>query len=159
MFKKPTCLGLFFCLACLFAVAQRSPLVKVDLSAFDKKSGSTATVNGNILEVSWPTGKSANGRVILDLQPGTPLIKTLQIGKAGSFTDIAGSLDPAFILTIGKRDLVSQNGWNIFFDRTAYLPYTSHPVKLDKRDIKVSSKGSQTCISVSGHQQRIFPER
>lgn len=113
MFKKLTCFNLL-CLLSAFSFAQQSTLVKVDLSAFDKKSAATATVNGNALEVSWPTGDNVKGRIILDLQTGTPLIKTLQVGKAGSFKDIAGSLDPSFILTIGKRDLVSQNGWNIF---------------------------------------------
>ena len=149
MYKTFTFVCLLLCLMPAFVFAQQSQLVKADLSAFDKKSAASATVNGNLLEVSWPTGKSEKGRIIIDLRTGTPLIKTLQVNSAGTFKDIAGSLDPAFILTIGKRDLVSQNGWNIFFDRTAYLPYTSHIVKLDKRAIKVTSKGSQTCIRVS----------
>jgi hypothetical protein len=46
--------------------------------------------------------------------------------------------------------LISQNGWNIFFDKTAYQKYTSYPVKLAKSGVKVITSGSQTEIIVSG---------
>jgi hypothetical protein len=74
----------------------------------------------------------------------------LQIGTNAKFKTIADHLDPAIILTVGKRDLVSQNGWNIFFDKTAYLKYKSYPVVLDKTGVKVVTSGSQTEIIVSG---------
>jgi hypothetical protein len=124
--------------------------VPVDLKGFDKKNGAQATVEGNKLLVEWPAGKSESGRVIIDLNKSQPLIGSLQIGTNAKFKTIADHLDPAIILTVGKRDLVSQNGWNIFFDKTAYLPYKSYPVVLDKGGVKVVTSGSQTEIIVSG---------
>jgi hypothetical protein len=124
--------------------------VPVDLKGFDKKNGAQATVEGDKLLVEWPAGKSESGRVIIDLNKSQPLIGSLQIGTNAKFKTIADHLDPAIILTVGKRDLVSQNGWNIFFDKTAYLPYKSYPVVLDKGGVKVVTSGSQTEIIVSG---------
>jgi hypothetical protein len=124
--------------------------VPVDLKGFDKKKGVQATVEGDKLLVEWPAGKLESGRVIIDLNKSQPLIGSLQIGTNAKFKTIADHLDPAIILTVGKRDLVSQNGWNIFFDKTAYLPYKSYPVVLDKGGVKVVTSGSQTEIIVSG---------
>jgi hypothetical protein len=58
-------------------------------------------------------------------------------------------LDPTFVLTVGKRDLSKASGWNIFFDKTAYLPYEAYVLKLEKRDVCVKSQGSRTQIIVS----------
>jgi hypothetical protein len=124
--------------------------IPVDLKGFDKKKGVQATVEGDKLLVEWPAGKLESGRVIIDLNKSQPLIGSLQIGTNAKFKTIADHLDPAIILTVGKRDLVSQNGWNIFFDKTAYLPYKSYPVVLDKSGVKVVTSGSQTEIIVSG---------
>jgi hypothetical protein len=124
--------------------------IPVDLKGFDKKKGVQATVEGDKLLVEWPAGKLESGRVIIDLNKSQPLIGSLQIGTNAKFKTIADHLDPAIILTVGKRDLVSQNGWNIFFDKTAYLPYKSYPVVLDKGGVKVVTSGSQTEIIVSG---------
>jgi hypothetical protein len=124
--------------------------IPVDLKGFDKKKGAHATVEGDKLLVEWPAGKLESGRVIIDLNKSQPLIGSLQIGTNAKFKTIADHLDPAIILTVGKRDLVSQNGWNIFFDKTAYLPYKSYPVTLAKSGLKVVTSGSQTEIIVSG---------
>ncbi|MDB5264201.1 MAG: hypothetical protein JWQ14_3484 [Adhaeribacter sp.] len=45
--------------------------------------------------------------------------------------------------------MVKQNGWNIFFDNTAYLPHQTFPVSLVKRNAQVTSNGSQTNIVIS----------
>ncbi len=124
--------------------------IPVDLKAFDSKSGTSAKVVGNVLEVEWPTGKNEFGKVAVDLRKAQPLIGSLQIGTKNNYKTIARDLDPAVILTIGKRDLISQNGWNIFFDKTAYLPHKSIAVVLDKKDVKVVTSGGQTEIIVGG---------
>jgi hypothetical protein len=137
----------------LFLLLLATPLlaqIHVDLKQFDPKSGVTAIVKGDQLEVEWPTGTQEFGKVIVDLRKGQPLIYSLGIGPKAQLKTIAQHLDPAIILTIGKRDLVSQNGWNIFFDRTAYLPYETQAVTLDKSIARVVSSGSHTEIIVEG---------
>jgi len=124
--------------------------VPVDFKGFDKKSGVQATVSNAMLNVEWPAGNAETARVSIDLNKTNPLIGSLGMGTKEKQYTIAQKLDPAIILTVGKRDLVSQNGWNIFFDKTAYQKYQSYAVKLDKTDIKVASNGSRTEITVNG---------
>lgn len=129
----------------------------VDLSAYDKKSDvAVAVQEGSHLEVSWPAGETGYGRLLINLKGEEPFFKSIQLGEAGLFKEIASELDPAFVLTVGKRDLTKESGWNIFFDKTAYLPYTTHTLKLDKRDAKVISAGSRTQIIVSEIQAEDF---
>lgn len=124
--------------------------VPVDLKGLDKKSGIQATVSGAMLHIEWPAGNEETAKVSIDLNKSNPLIGSLGIGSKEKQYTIAENLDPAIILTVGKRDLVSQNGWNIFFDKTAYQKYQSYAVKLDKTDVKVTSNGSRTEVTVNG---------
>ncbi|NIJ51652.1 hypothetical protein [Dyadobacter arcticus] len=124
--------------------------IPVDLKGFDKKKGAQATVSGETLQVEWPVGNAEFGKILIDLSKNQPLISSLQIGTKEKFKTITSKLDPAIILTVGKRDLVSQNGWNIFFDKTAYLPYKTYAVTLDKTAAKVVTSGSQTEVIVAG---------
>lgn len=133
-----------------FMAVKLQAQVPVDLKGFDKKSGVQAVVSGAMLNVEWPAGNAETGKVSIDLNKTNPLIGSLGIGTKEKQYTIARNLDPAVILTVGKRDLVSQNGWNIFFDKTAYQKYQSYAVELDKTDIKVASNGSRTEITVNG---------
>jgi hypothetical protein len=82
----------------------------LDTSAYNTAGEAKISVNNNVITATWLTGKSETGKLLLDLSKGKPLFKSIQLnGK-----EVMSALDPAFILTIGKRDLVSQNGWNIF---------------------------------------------
>src|SRR6218665_2970165 len=90
--------------------------VKVDTKDFNKKGGATATTKGDVLSVSWPAGKNKTAKLVLDLSAQQPIFKSIELKEGSSNHQIASGLDPTFILTVGKRDLVSQNGWNIFFD-------------------------------------------
>ncbi|MCE7043464.1 hypothetical protein [Dyadobacter sp. CY312] len=124
--------------------------IPVDTKGFDKKSGVVISQNENLFTIEWPTGELESGKIVVDLRKTEPLFSSLQIGTKSKYKTIAEKLDPAVILTVGKRDLISQNGWNIFFDKTAYQKYSSYPVKLDKSGLKVVTSGSQTEIIVSG---------
>ncbi|MEO6639523.1 MAG: hypothetical protein ABIN25_14685, partial [Ginsengibacter sp.] len=95
--------------AASFCEAQSS----VNLKAFNNKGSVKVTLHDSTCAVTWPVEKNGFGKIILDLSKDHPLFKSIQLNNKG----IATGLDPAFILTIGKRDLVSQNGWNIFFDK------------------------------------------
>ncbi|ADB40694.1 hypothetical protein [Spirosoma linguale] len=130
--------------------------VPVDLSGFQKASGATAVRQGNTLTVSWPANPNETARLVIDLAAGKPLFSSMQLSQKGNFREIAHALDPAFVLTVGKRDLVSQNGWNIFFDKTNKLPHKSYAVELTKRAVSVISQGTRTIVRVSDVQAATF---
>ncbi len=122
--------------------------IPVDLSDFDKNGEATAEVSGNILDIIWPTGDNQQGKIKINLDKGKPLFNSIQLAKGETFAEIASNLDPVFVLTEGQRNL-DRNGWNTFFDRTAYLPYEENTVELDKQNAKVRTVGSRTKIEIS----------
>src|SRR5690349_23601502 len=89
--------------------------IKVDLKNFSRQHGTTAIVKGDVLSISWPAGKSKTGKLIFDLSDQQPIFKSIELQEGSRIHQIASGLDPVFILTVGKRDLVSPDGWNIFF--------------------------------------------
>ncbi len=132
-------LSIFFCNA----------QVPVNTTAFNKKSGVKLTVGkDNTLSVKWPAGQKEFGQLVINLDKNAPLFKSIGLLKGSALQEIAAEADPAFWLTVGKRDLVSQNGWNIFFDRVPLKPYKSHKVVLQKTSAAVSSYGSRTVIRI-----------
>lgn len=138
-----------FLLLILFKNISATAQVHVDLSAFNKKNGATILINKNILEACWPVNNSDKGKLELDLNNTAALFKSIRLSSNGKYKEIAKNLDPSFLLTIGKRDLVSQNGWNIFFDKVPLKPFQSYAAIIDKRAASVSSAGSRTVITIS----------
>jgi hypothetical protein len=122
--------------------------VPVDLSGFQKSSGTIVATRQNVLDVSWQAGKGERARLLINLNKQLPLFKSIELTSQGVFKEIATALDPAFVITLGKRDLVSQNGWNIFFDRVPLKPYQAWPVQFDKRQVRVTSSGNHTQIII-----------
>lgn len=135
-----------FLLCLLWSTARAQ--VPVDLSKYTKNSPTTISKQGNELVLTWPTTGKETGRLVVNLENGKPLFSHMQHSKAGKFSEIATDLDPAFVLTIGKRDLVSQNGWNIFFDKTNRLPSKAYALKLTKQSASVSTVGTRTVVRV-----------
>jgi hypothetical protein len=129
---------------------------RVDFTGYNTKGKAKVAVKGNLISVSWPSGKTEHARLLLDLEKGKPLFKSIESTNNGAFRKIAQNLDPAFVLTIGKRDLVSQNGWNIFFDKVPDKPHQSYTVQLDKRSASVVSVGAQTVVRVGDMQSASF---
>ncbi|GAB3880773.1 CehA/McbA family metallohydrolase domain-containing protein [Spirosoma agri] len=144
---------LFLSFLCFSVARAQTP---VDLSGFQTTNGATVVNRTNTLEVSWPTHANEKGKLILDLANGQPLFNSIQLSRQGVFRELAKGMDPAFVLTVGKRDLVSQNGWNIFFDKTNKLPHKAYAVTLDKRSASVRSVGSRTVIRLSEVQAASF---
>jgi hypothetical protein len=120
----------------------------IDLSAFNKKGKAKVVSSGSMINLSWPASDSTVGKIVIDLREGSPLIDALQLIKGKKINNIVSHVDPSFILTIGRRDLVSQNGWNIFFDKVPLKPFTVHPVVIRKKSVAISSAGSRTIIKV-----------
>ncbi|PST84519.1 hypothetical protein C7T94_05215 [Pedobacter yulinensis] len=122
--------------------------LNVDTKQFNPGSGAAVTRQKNLVQLSWPAGLQTQGKVTFDLSPGNPLFKTIALTAGGESHTISEDLDAAFLLSIGKRDLLSQNGWNIFFDKVPLRPYKTFPVTLKKTGITVKSTGSRTIVVI-----------
>jgi len=140
----------------LFSNMLAQAQVLVDLSEYQKKNGTKVTSTDSRLEVSWPVKQAEKAKLIVNLNQGSPLFTSIQLTRKGEFKEIAAALDPAFVLTVGKRNLISQNGWNIFFDKTNKRPHQSYSVKLNKRAASVRTAGSRTIIRIDEVQAATF---
>lgn len=67
--------------------------------------------------------------------------------------EIGVNPDPVFLLTVGMRDLVSQNGWNIFFDKTNKLTNKTYAVNLKKQSAIGASSGE---ININTYEKTEF---
>lgn len=121
---------------------------KLDTKQFNVKGEAKITSQQHLVEITWPAGEQKVGKVQFDLSPSSPLFKRIAIGTATESHTVSEDLDPAFLLSIGKRDLLSQNGWNIFFDKVPLRPFKTFPVILEKSDIAVKSVGSRTVVTI-----------
>lgn len=101
--------------------------ISVNTSQFNKRSGvKLAIAKNNLLSVTWPSGNNHHSRLILDLNQEQPLLKSVQLLKGQLAHEVARDVDPIFWMTVGKRDLISQNSWNIFFDKVHLKPHQLH---------------------------------
>ncbi|MBC3788492.1 hypothetical protein [Spirosoma utsteinense] len=140
----------------LLTTATAYAQIPIDLSKYPKNSPTTVVKRGNDVVLSWPTTNKETGRLVVNLETGKPLFSHIQLSKGGRFSEIATDVDPAFVLTVGKRDLISQNGWNIFFDKTNKLPSKAYAVALTKRQASVSTVGTRTVLRIGGVQAASF---
>lgn len=132
----------------LFSIGQLRAQHKVDTSAFNSASGATITQHLQVIEITWPAGNSLYGKVQVDMSAERPLLKRISLGAKSKFQTISEDLDPSFLLSVGKRDLLSQNSWNIFFDKVPARPHNTYPVVLEKDSIVVQTIGSRTVITI-----------
>ncbi|MEO3404185.1 hypothetical protein AAFN85_09800 [Mucilaginibacter sp. CAU 1740] len=102
----------------------------------------------DLVSVVWPVGNSNSGRLVLNLKNGESLFSSVSLGNKGKYNRVIENVDPQFVLTEGKRDLISQNGWNIFFDKVPLKPHRSYKVGFNKKGIAVSSAGTRTVIKI-----------
>lgn len=138
----------FYGFAVLLLMAACANAQTVDLKNFNPKLGVTISSKYPLVTVTWPAGGDNKGRMVLDLTKNKPLFKKIELSKKARYQTVASDADPQFILTEGKRDLISQNGWNIFFDKVPLKPHQSYKVNFDKRGLGVSSSGLHTIIRI-----------
>lgn len=131
-------------MTCLVVVAQ------IPVKIHPGKNGTTVTSDKNVLRVQWPAGNNKTGQLEVSLDKQEALIRSLSLTTDGVKKEIATALDPAFILSVGKRDLVSQNGWNIFFDKVPNKPHRSHKVDFKKNSVSVEKQGTRTVVKIDG---------
>ncbi|HEX5153268.1 MAG TPA: hypothetical protein VFW07_17580 [Parafilimonas sp.] len=122
----------------------------INTSQFNKEGQTKIVVYDSSMHVFWPAGNKSIGHLQIDLAKNKPLFKQISIQKPDSInpTLIAKNFYPAFILTVGKRDLVSQNGWNIFFDKVPSKPHQSYVVNLLKDSAAIITDGAHTIIRI-----------
>jgi hypothetical protein len=88
--------------------------------------------------------------MVLSMDPDSSLIRSLSIESGAIVQSIVKDVDPSFLLRVGRRDLISQNGWNIFFDKVPSKGYHSYQLRLQKKTVTVSRSDSRTSIAVDG---------
>lgn len=140
--------NLFILLLFLFNTVHLPAQPPVILKDFDYNSGVDVKATGKEISLSWPAGKARKGRLVLSLDNTQPLFKLISLATGKAAPTQVRNLDPAFILTVGKRDLVSQNGWNIFFDKVPLKPFQSYRLVINKKQLALSSAGSRTVITI-----------
>ncbi len=123
----------------------------VDLSGYRAESGVTVQQVGSELQISWPSPsfRDRTGRLVLDLRPGQPLIRSM--GTSPS-TSLHGA-DPVTFLIVGTREAPQgrppgMSVFNVFFDSPAKRPYQTYRSRLDLKRVRVSSKGRRTTIAL-----------
>ncbi len=117
---------------------------RVTLDNFNKKNGAEVKTGNDQFTVSWPAGNGLKGQLVLSLNKTQALFKSMGLSSGSIVSD----LDPVFLLTVGKRDLISQNGWNIFFDKVPQKGFRSYVIEMKKQTANVSSVGSRTIITI-----------
>ena len=110
--------------------------------------GAGATAQDRVVE--WPAGVGTQGRLVLNMSKDSALIRSFTVVHGRSRRMVVRDVDPTFLLRVGKRDLVSQNGWNIFFDKVPSKPYRTYPVVFEKRNYTVAQVGSRTVVKIDG---------
>lgn len=129
----------------LFAQAQ----VKVDMKAFKASPQISITQKNESLVVKWTGTTSAEKlEMVLNLKEQQRLFESLSINEGAKQTKVLSKLDPAFIITVSTRDLISQNGWNIFFDRVQNKPRKEYLAEFRKSAASVKSKGNRAVITI-----------
>ena len=140
-----------YIVSCCFLYLPVAAQVPVNLHGYKPSGDVKVSVANRQLTAVWNAGTNQQARIVLDMEQQNPLIHSLSWNNGKKeWQQVASGLQPVFFLTTGKRDLVSQNGWNIFFDKTAKLPRTTYPVQLQKDSIAVITDGSRTVIRVAG---------
>lgn len=136
------------CVFVFFLFTRLDAQIPVNLENFHTGNGTQIQSNANDLSVTWPAGKKQKAQLVFSLKNNEPLFQQINISGKGKVKTIAKNLDPAFLLTVGKRDLVFQNGWNIFFDKVPLKPFQAYRLALDKTKATVRSNGSRTIITI-----------
>jgi len=140
----------------LFGCLQVRAQVKLDLPVLSKTNGISLNRSNDSLSVSWPAGTALKATLVINLRKDEPLFSSIRVQKEKQVHLLAGNLNPVFLLTVGKRDLVSQNGWNIFFDKVPLKPHQSYLVTLNKKAVAVRCVGSRTIIKIDEIQAAGF---
>lgn len=152
MNPKLSMLVVWLCLA-FVSMEGRAASVEVDLTGYRADASIAVTrPDERMLQIAWPAGDNLRGEMQLDLNPDQPLIRQLSLqGGRQPPQVIATALDPVATLTIGQRD---KNKFDeayrgmVFFENPRQKPYTTHPVVLTRKRVRVASEGTRVTVSI-----------
>jgi hypothetical protein len=126
----------------------------VDLSGLRPDSGIAVRRDGSHLVVDWPMEDEA-GRLMLELGAGQPLVRSMGIvAKNGnSASPLLENAEPATILLVGSRQPPvgrppEMSPFNVFFDSPATRPFETHAAVLNKKRVRVTSRGHGATVSI-----------
>ena len=130
----------------------------VDLSGYRAETGVAVVHQDGQLRVSWPLERvprsEARGHLVLDIQPGRPLIRSIGTAAAGApMMPVLEDLDPATYLLVGTRQAPAgrppeMSVFNVFFDTPAKRPFQTYRSKLDLKHVRVTSHGHRTTVAI-----------
>lgn len=92
----------FLTLVLLLGLSSLQAQVPVNLRDYQPGSGTKVTRAQQDLTLQWPAGKGVRGRLVLDLDPQRPLLRSIGIGRDNGVQEVARNLDPVFLLTVGS---------------------------------------------------------
>ncbi|MBA3936312.1 MAG: hypothetical protein H0X38_02535 [Planctomycetes bacterium] len=140
-------------IACTAWAAAGEPAPVVDLSGFAADSGVTVGQVGGTLMLDWPIAAGRQGRLVLRVGGGEPLIASLGLGEGAA---IISEADPFYVLTVGKRILDKQTGWTVFFDSPYTRPYQHSAATLARSAYTVTSLGRSVSVTIAGLSAGVF---
>ncbi|HUR56518.1 MAG TPA: hypothetical protein VM029_02330, partial [Opitutaceae bacterium] len=132
------------------ARAQTAAPVTFDLSSFRADAGASAKQESPGLRLRWPISPQASGEIAFNCEEGRPLIEWLGVvaSPGGEVTPLMQRVDPVTLLTVGERNLRDPAGWVAFFDNPPLRAYQTVSAVLKKRNVRVTSNGSRTVVSI-----------
>lgn len=116
-----------------------------------ENSGIAVESNDDRLRVTWPVSARLAGNLILNLEPGRPLIQSLALSEEGqrnTATILAREVDPVTVLTIGQRDPAKAARGMVFFDNPRERPYEVVAARVEKKSAQVERLASRTTVSI-----------
>ncbi len=127
----------------------------IDLSGYRADSGVAVRRDGDRIIVDWPMESKESGRLILDLQTGQPLIRSIgMVARTdGNARALLEGIDPVTFLLVGSRQAPAgrppgMSVFNTFFDTPANRPFQSYRSKLDIKQVGVTSHGHRTTVAI-----------
>jgi hypothetical protein len=107
------------------------------------------------LRISWPMAGQETGHIVLDLQAGRPLFRSIGIAAGAGATPqtLLESADPSVYLVVGTRQAPSGRPpdlsvFDVFFDTPANRPYSAFRSQLDPKRVRVTSQGRRASVSI-----------
>jgi len=133
----------------------RAQAPAVDLSGYHADCGIAVRRDGDELAVGWPMEGDESGRLVLDLRPGQPLIRSMGIiAKPGeNLRPLFEKVDPATFLLVGSRQAPpdrppGMSVFNVFFDSPANRPFQAYRSRLDLKEVRVTSQGYRATVTL-----------
>jgi hypothetical protein len=128
----------------------------VDLTGYREDCGVAVRLNRDCLMVVWPMDENEAGQLILDLQPGRPLIRSMGIvaNEGEPARAILERTDPVTYVLVGSRQAPADRPpamsvFNVFFDSPANRPFKTILSQLDLKRFRVTSHGHSSTIAIS----------